>query len=119
MLADTTNMDPVYFGSTEGLHRGIAVTHVITESKINAFTAQPTQGSLTYRSFIDNGLLPQKAPNVSAIPTAVAAALDADKHEIMISTPITTLVTYVTNPNDNAMDALKAFRRKSQGISDS
>ena len=58
---------------------GIAVTHVITESKINAFTAQLTQGSLTYESFIENGLHPQKAPNVDAIPTAVAAALNADE----------------------------------------
>ena len=47
MLADTNKRDPVYFGTTEGLHRGIAVTHVITESKINAFTAQLKQGSLT------------------------------------------------------------------------
>ena len=63
----------------------MAGTHVITESKINAFTAQLTQGSLTYESFIENGLHPQKAPNASAIPTAVAAALDADEHDIMIS----------------------------------
>ena len=110
MLDDTNNRDPVYFGTTEGLHRGIAVIHVITESKINDFTAQLTQGSLTYESFIENGLLPQKAPNVSAIPTAVAAALNADEHDIMISTPITMLVTYVTNPNTNAMDVLKACR---------
>ena len=74
---------------------------------------------MTYESFIEDGLLPQKAPNVSAIPTAVAAALDADKHDIMISPPITTLVTYVKNPDANAMDVLKACRRKSQGISDS
>ena len=40
MLADMSKRDPVYFGTTEGLHRGIAVTHVITESKINAFAAQ-------------------------------------------------------------------------------
>ena len=37
----------------------------------------------------------------------------------MISTPITTLVTYVTNTDANAMDVLKACHRKSQGISDS
>ena len=74
---------------------------------------------MTYESFIENGLLLQKAPNASAIPTAVAAALDADKHDIMISTLITTLVTYVKNPDANAMDVLKSCCRKSQGISDS
>ena len=65
------------------------------------------------------GLILQKAPNVDAIPTIVASALNTDEHNIMISTPITTLVTYVTNSYANAMDVLKACCRKSQGISDS
>ena len=62
MLADTTERDRVYFGTTKGLHRGMAVTHVITESKINAFTAQLNPGSLTYESFINIGFNLQKAP---------------------------------------------------------
>ena len=118
MLADMSKRDPVYFGTTEGLHRGIAVTHVITESKINAFTAQLKQGSLTYESFVENGIRPQKIPSVDAVRTAVTAALDADERNIMLDTPFTTLVTYVTNPNANAEKILKACRRKSQGISD-
>ena len=33
MLAEMSKRDPVYFGTTEGLHRGIAATHVIMKSK--------------------------------------------------------------------------------------
>ena len=49
----------------------------------------------------------------------MAGALDAKEHNTLISTPITTLVTYVTNSDANTMDVLKACCRKSQGISDS
>ena len=79
--------DPCILELQKDLHRGIAVTHVITESKINAFTAQLNQGSLPFENFIDIGLHPQKAPNVDAIPTAVAATLNADEYDIIISTP--------------------------------
>ena len=40
MLADMNKRNPMYVDTTEGLHRGIAMAHVNTESKINAFTAQ-------------------------------------------------------------------------------
>ena len=119
MLADMRVRDPVYFGTTEGLHRGIAVTHAITESKIDAFTAQLKPGSLTYESFVENGLRPQTIPSAGAVPTAVAAALNADDRNIMLDAPFTTLVTYITNPNADAEEVLNACRRKSQGISDS
>ena len=117
-ISETSEPNAVSMGPAEGMHRGIAVTHVLTESKINAFTAQLKHGSLTTKDFVENGLCSQTKRPPGAVHTAVAAALDTRNDNSMLDTPITVQVTYVTNPKADAKKVLAACRRKSQGISD-
>ena len=88
-IAETSKPDDVSMGPAEGMHRGLSITRVLTESKINAFTAQLKHGSLTIQDFVENGLCSQTKPPAGAIHTAVTAALDTSNDNSMIDTPIT------------------------------
>ena len=118
-LAGSQNDNTVYLGHTEGLHRAISLTHVLTESKIDAFSAKLKPRSLTVDNFKTHGLRSQQERTANVIHDAVSEALSGDKKNSMMDEPISLLVTYVTNPGADAKKVLAACRRKSQGISDS
>ena len=118
-VAGTQTKNCVYFGSKEGLHRGMALTHVVTDSGIDPFTAQLKQGSLMKEKFFENGLKSQVESPTNAIPAALSVSLSAKGGNIMMDTAVQVLVTYMTKVDADAKNVLAACRRQSQGISDS
>lgn len=110
----------IYHSPIEMMHRQIAVTHVMTASTVDHYTAGLVPNSLTVKNFVSTGIATTKVPTTEEFNKRLSQVLKPNNERMgMMDEYVTVTVYYVTNHGVNINDILNAMRVKSCHISDS
>ena len=120
MIAKKKMSANIYHSPIEMMHRQIAVTHVMTASTVNHYTAGLVTSSLMVDNFVDTGIAITKMPTADAFDKRLTEVLTPNSKRVgMMDEYVTVTVYYVTNHEVNVEELLNAMRIKSRHISDS